>query len=80
MSASAESATTSPAATDGPKKLHHVINGKAVSGSPGATAEVFNPATGQVTATVPMADAATTKLAIEAAASAFPGWAETPPL
>jgi malonate-semialdehyde dehydrogenase (acetylating)/methylmalonate-semialdehyde dehydrogenase len=80
MSASTESATTSPAATDGTKTLHHVINGKAVSGSPGATAEVFNPATGQVTATVPMADAATTKLAIEAAASAFPGWAETPPL
>jgi malonate-semialdehyde dehydrogenase (acetylating)/methylmalonate-semialdehyde dehydrogenase len=77
MSESARSATASEAA--GIDTLHHVIGGQAVS-SGGETGDVFNPATGRVTARVPMADADTTRLAIEAAADAFAKWSETPPL
>ena len=77
MSTSARSATASQAA--GTDTLHHVIGGQAISPG-GQTGDVFNPATGQVIARVPMADADTTRLAIEAAAGAFAKWSETPPL
>jgi malonate-semialdehyde dehydrogenase (acetylating)/methylmalonate-semialdehyde dehydrogenase len=42
------------------------------------TAEVFNPATGEVTGLVRMADAATVDAAVQAAKRAFPAWADTP--
>ena len=41
---------------------------------------VFNPATGQVTAKVACANEAMAKQAIDAAAAAFPGWSATPPM
>src|SRR6266568_8905129 len=41
--------------------------------------DVVNPATGEVLASVPLADAAEVNTAIEAAASAFPEWRRTPP-
>jgi acyl-CoA reductase-like NAD-dependent aldehyde dehydrogenase len=54
-----------------------IVNGERVNASGGATVEVRNPATGEVVDTVPKADAADTRLAIEAAAAAFPGWSKT---
>ena len=41
---------------------------------------VFNPATGEQTARVPLASAAELQKALDAAREAFPGWAMTPPL
>ena len=42
-------------------------------------AEVFNPATGEVLAQVPMAGAAEVDAAVRAASAAFPEWRRTPP-
>ena len=41
--------------------------------------DVVNPATGEVLASVPLADAAEVNAAVEAAAAAFPEWRRTPP-
>jgi acyl-CoA reductase-like NAD-dependent aldehyde dehydrogenase len=54
------------------------INGENVAAASGATIEVRNPATGEVVDTVPKADAADTRKAIEAAAAAFPAWSALP--
>ncbi len=42
--------------------------------------EVYNPSTGQVTKRVAFADAHVVDAAVNAAAAAFPGWRDTPPL
>jgi malonate-semialdehyde dehydrogenase (acetylating) / methylmalonate-semialdehyde dehydrogenase len=42
-------------------------------------ADVFNPATGQVTGRVALAEEADVRAAVDAAARAFPAWAATPP-
>ena len=42
-------------------------------------ATVFNPATEEILARVPLADASQVNAAIEAAAQAFPDWRRTPP-
>jgi malonate-semialdehyde dehydrogenase (acetylating)/methylmalonate-semialdehyde dehydrogenase len=76
MSVSARPTTESGGEAPGIKTLHHKIGGQAISPC-GDTGDVFNPATGQLTAKVPMADADTTRLAIEAAAGAFAKWSET---
>ena len=60
--------------------ITHWIDGKQVGGSATRTAEVFNPATGEVTGLVRLADGATVDAAVQSALRAFPGWAETPPL
>jgi malonate-semialdehyde dehydrogenase (acetylating)/methylmalonate-semialdehyde dehydrogenase len=60
--------------------ITHWIDGRRVGDAPQRTAEVFNPATGEVTGLVRLADAATVDAAVQAAARAFPGWADTPPL
>ena len=73
MSARADHAVAIPT-------LHHYIGGEAVTPADGAFGDVYNPATGEVAARVPMADAATTVSAIEAASSAFHAWANLPPL
>ncbi len=73
MSTAAEQTTVIPV-------LEHFIDGEFRT-APGARfGEVFNPATGAVTARVPLADADTTRQAIAAAHAALPGWAETPAL
>ena len=59
--------------------LGHFIGGTVVAGG-GRWNDVFEPATGAVTARVPLASRAETEMAIAAAAAAFPGWAQTPPL
>jgi malonate-semialdehyde dehydrogenase (acetylating)/methylmalonate-semialdehyde dehydrogenase len=62
------------------KNLHHYLNGKKVEGGSGRFGDVYNPATGEVAAKVPLASAAEVGKAVAAAAAAFPDWANTPPL
>jgi malonate-semialdehyde dehydrogenase (acetylating)/methylmalonate-semialdehyde dehydrogenase len=59
--------------------LHHYIGGQKLEGTSGRFGDVFNPATGEVTARVPFASADDVRTAIRAAANAFPDWAATPP-
>jgi len=58
--------------------LGHFINGEIVSDQRRSTA-VFNPATGQVTKQLALADQATVTTAVDAATAAFPAWRQTPP-
>ena len=58
--------------------LSHFINGARVAGTSGRFAEVFNPATGEVQARVPLASAAELELAVQGAMAAQPKWAATP--
>ena len=60
--------------------LSHWINGAAVPGAESRFGEVYNPATGEVIARVPFASEDEVDKAVEAAAAAAPGWAETPPM
>jgi malonate-semialdehyde dehydrogenase (acetylating)/methylmalonate-semialdehyde dehydrogenase len=55
------------------------INGKALAPA-GRMGDVFNPATGMITKRVPFCDQAVIDKAVKAAAAAFPGWRDTPPL
>ena len=62
---------------------HHTvplwIGGKAVVPA-GRSGDVYNPATGEVSKKVPLADAKTVDAAVKAAAAALPAWRGTPPL
>ncbi|HAR90194.1 MAG TPA: methylmalonate-semialdehyde dehydrogenase (CoA acylating) [Gammaproteobacteria bacterium] len=58
--------------------LGHFINGEIVSDQR-RSAAVFNPATGQVTQQLALADQATVTTAVDAATAAFPAWRQTPP-
>ena len=60
--------------------LHHYVNGKKVTGESGRMGDVYNPATGEVTKQVPMADAGDVRRAVAAAKAAFPDWAATTPI
>ena len=62
------------------RQLHHHIAGRERPGGGGHHGEVFDPATGQVAAHVPLADADDVRMAVDAAQAAFPAWAATPPL
>jgi malonate-semialdehyde dehydrogenase (acetylating) / methylmalonate-semialdehyde dehydrogenase len=53
----------------------HWIGGKPWAGEASHRGDIYNPATGQVTGTVDFASAAEVGAAVEAAASAWPGWA-----
>jgi len=56
------------------------INGKAQASTGTRTADVFNPATGQVIRRTPLASKQDVELAVAAARAAFPGWRDTTPL
>ncbi|MFT7127586.1 MAG: malonate-semialdehyde dehydrogenase (acetylating)/methylmalonate-semialdehyde dehydrogenase, partial [Pseudoalteromonas tetraodonis] len=60
-------------------QINHFINGQ-LTGPSTRSQAVYNPATGEVTGQVSMADVATVEQAIEAASAAFPSWAATTPL
>lgn len=63
------------------KIIPHFINGQLTTGTADARkTPVYNPATANVTAQVPMASQSEVESAIEAAQNAFPAWAATPPL
>ncbi len=60
--------------------LSHWVGGRTVAGRSGRQSDVFNPATGQVSGRVDLANAAEVDAAVAAARAAFPAWADTPPL
>src|SRR6201981_3804433 len=60
-------------------KLTNFTNGQWVDSQAAEWRDVVNPATGEILASVPLADAAEVNTAIEAAAAAFPAWRRTPP-
>jgi malonate-semialdehyde dehydrogenase (acetylating)/methylmalonate-semialdehyde dehydrogenase len=59
--------------------IGHYINGARVAGTSGRTADVFNPATGEVQAQVALADKAELDRAVADAAAAQPAWGATNP-
>lgn len=61
------------------KQIEHFINGSLKKGS-GRSGDVFDPATGEIAAKVPLASADEVRSSIAAAEAAFPAWAATPAL
>ncbi|RED18218.1 CoA-acylating methylmalonate-semialdehyde dehydrogenase [Pontivivens insulae] len=61
------------------QQLWHFIDGKRVEGTSGRSADVYNPATGEVQAQVPLANAAELDKAVAGAVAAQPEWAATNP-
>src|ERR1039458_9964958 len=60
-------------------KLTNDINGQWADSRSSEWRDVINPATGEVLASVPLADAAEVATAVDAAVAAFPEWRRTPP-
>ena len=60
-------------------KLTNFINGQWSDSHASEWRDVVNPATGEILASVPLAEAAEVNSAVEAAAAAFPEWRRTPP-
>ncbi len=60
--------------------IAHYIDGRTVQARGGRSAPVFNPATGEEIARVPLASAAEVRGVVASAKKAFPGWAATTPL
>ncbi|MFV0474771.1 MAG: CoA-acylating methylmalonate-semialdehyde dehydrogenase [Pikeienuella sp.] len=60
-------------------ELTHFIDGAHVKGASGRFADVYNPATGEVQARVPLASQAEMEAAVASAKAAQPGWAATNP-
>jgi malonate-semialdehyde dehydrogenase (acetylating)/methylmalonate-semialdehyde dehydrogenase len=63
-----------------PTQIEHFINGGPIASASGRRQSVFNPATGETCAQVSLANAREVDMAVQAAADAFPSWAETSPL
>ena len=61
------------------QELSHFINGKLIKGTSGRFADVFNPATGEVQAQVPLASVDEMAAAIASAAKAQVAWGATNP-
>ena len=61
------------------QELTHYINGTHVKGTSGRFADVYNPATGEVQAIVPLANAAEMDMAVSIAAATQPAWAAMNP-
>ncbi|QNI37273.1 CoA-acylating methylmalonate-semialdehyde dehydrogenase [Edaphobacter albus] len=62
------------------REITHWIGGQRVAGSSGRFGDVYNPATGQVHARVPLASRAELDGVVATAKAAFPAWAAQPPL
>jgi malonate-semialdehyde dehydrogenase (acetylating) / methylmalonate-semialdehyde dehydrogenase len=62
-----------------PQLAHHIA-GRRVASLSTRTQEVFNPALGQATCRVALGNDADVNAAVAAARSAFPQWADTPPI
>ena len=61
-----------------PEILHHFYGGQRVVGQSNRYGDVFNPATGTLSAQVPFATAGEVRAAVESAMEALPEWASTP--
>ena len=64
----------------GLRQVPHWIGGQFVAGTSGRSSNVFNPATGQVQASVVLASTAEVDAAVLSAAHAFPEWSSQPAL
>ena len=64
---------------NGTYEIPHFIDGERVAGTSGRTADVFNPATGEVQAQVPLASPDELDAAIVSAKKAQPAWGATNP-
>ena len=62
------------------KIIEHFVNGKSFSGTSKRTSDVFNPATGEVSAKVNLATKKDVDDAVEIASKAFIKWSQVPPL
>ena len=62
------------------RTIENAIGGKLARSASPRTAPVFNPATGEQAAVVPLSTTAELDAAVAAAKLAFPAWEETPPL
>ncbi len=73
--------TTAPTATTAGRiaDINHYIDGRSDARDTARRAEVFNPATGQVTGRVALGTVEDVDAAVAAAARAFPSWSTTPP-
>ncbi|AKH19492.1 CoA-acylating methylmalonate-semialdehyde dehydrogenase [Sedimenticola thiotaurini] len=60
--------------------LRHYIDGQAIEGESGRYGDVFNPASGELRARVPLASPHEVARTVEAARAAFDDWRDTPPL
>jgi malonate-semialdehyde dehydrogenase (acetylating)/methylmalonate-semialdehyde dehydrogenase len=60
--------------------IGHYIAGAQFAGTTGRTQDVYNPATGEVTGKVALADAGEVGKAVAAAQAAFPAWSNMPPI
>jgi len=60
-------------------RVPHFINGQWTDSQASDWQDVINPATSEILASVPLADAAEVTRAIESAAAAYPAWRRTPP-
>ncbi len=61
-------------------EIGHYISGQPVAGTSGKFGDVFNPASGEITGKVALANAGEVDKAVAAATAAWPAWAATPPL
>ncbi len=64
----------------GSAQIGHFIGGRHVAGQSGREADVFNPATGDVSARVALAGGDEVEAAVRAAREALPAWSNTPAL
>ncbi|MCI5053397.1 MAG: CoA-acylating methylmalonate-semialdehyde dehydrogenase [Pelagibacteraceae bacterium] len=62
------------------KNIFHFVDGKEFTGESKRSADVFNPATGEIQAKVNLASKSDVNAAINVASKAFPEWADTPPI
>jgi len=60
--------------------IAHFISGQTTAGTSTRVQDVFNPATGEVTGRVSLANVQDVAKAVASAQVAFPAWADTPPL
>jgi malonate-semialdehyde dehydrogenase (acetylating)/methylmalonate-semialdehyde dehydrogenase len=75
-------ATLTEATTNTPPlhEVPHWINGAEVPGTSGRYSDIYNPASGQIQARLPLANGLELESAVAAAKAAFTGWAASPPL
>ncbi len=62
------------------RTIHHFIGNAHYEGRSGRTGQVFDPATGQVTAELDFANQTDVEHTIASAQAAFPEWSATPPV
>jgi len=67
-------------ATSAVTKIENYVAGVRAPTSTGRGQDIFNPATGEVTAHVSYSNASDVDAAVSAAKRAFPAWADTPPI